>query len=213
MSSKQFKESKIKFTVFFYLSILLSIFFLFQIRYTLNVSIKNWDLTQYTLLILVGCFLLICILRYHTFSLELKQEKEVLDLEMKQLTFKKSQLKDKIASMNPYDFGELVADLFRAKGYKRVFLTPHMNQHFYDLEMYLDDDKVLVSCLLGQNQSIGQAYLDRLYLKMKQNQVNHGIFVTLGTFNPECSSFIQTKPSEIINGDELIETFVLNPTI
>ncbi|MTM36009.1 restriction endonuclease, partial [Turicibacter sanguinis] len=48
MSSKQFKESKIKFTVFFYLSILLSIFFLFQIRYTLNVSIKNWDLTQYT---------------------------------------------------------------------------------------------------------------------------------------------------------------------
>ncbi|MTM73365.1 restriction endonuclease, partial [Turicibacter sanguinis] len=69
MSSKQFKESKIKFTVFFYLSILLSIFFLFQIRYTLNVSIKNWDLTQYTLLILVGCFLLICILRYHTVSL------------------------------------------------------------------------------------------------------------------------------------------------
>lgn len=209
MSSRQLKGSKLKLTVFFYLSVILAVFFLFQIRYTLNINIKNWDLTQYTLIILLGCFLIICALQYHSVIHELKQEKEILDLETKQLTFKKSQLKEKIALMNPYDFGELVADLFRSKGYKRVFLTPHMNQHFYDLEMYLDEDKVLVSCLLGSHQTISQAYLDRLYLKMRQTQVDHGIFVTLATFNPECYEFIKDKPMELINGDELIDTFLL----
>lgn len=209
MSSESMKEAKSQLTLFFYLSLILSVFFLFQIRYTLSPTIESWNSTQYTLLTLLACFIIICLIKYYTFFLDMKQEQTVLTLDNQQLTLQKSSIRQRISQMNPYDFGELVADLFRSKGYKRIFLTPRMNQHFYDIEMYLDEEKVLISCLLNPlNHRIPQAYLDRLYLLMRNNQVDHGIFVTLGTFTPDCYDFIQSKSIQIINGEELIEALL-----
>ena len=111
--------------------------------------------------------------------------------------------------MNPYDFGELVADLFRMKGFKRIFLTPRMNKHFYDIEMYLDDQKVLVSCLLNAlDYSVPQSYLDRLHLMMRNNQIDQGVFVTLGHFSDDCYLFSEDKPIHLINGEQLIDTLI-----
>lgn len=209
MSSESMKQTKNQLTLFFYLSLILSVFFLFQIRYTLSPTIESWNSTQYTLLTLLACFIIICLIKYYTFFLDMKQERVELTFENKQLTLQKSSIRKKISQMNPYDFGELVGDLFRSKGYKRIFLTPRMNQHFYDIEMYLDEEKVLISCLLNPlNHCIPQAYLDRLYLLMRNNQVDHGIFVTLGTFAPECYDFIQSKSIQIINGEELIDALL-----
>ncbi|HAX72139.1 MAG TPA: restriction endonuclease, partial [Firmicutes bacterium] len=55
--------------------------------------------------------------------------------------------------MNPYEFSELVADLFRAKGYKRIFSNPRVAHQFFDIEMYLDDKKVLISCQLNAHRT------------------------------------------------------------
>ena len=209
MSSESMKETKSQLTLFFYLSLILSVFFLFQIRYTLSPTIESWNSTQYTLLTLLACFIIICLIKYCTFFLDMKQERAALTFENQQLTRQKSSIRKKISQMNPYDFGELVADLFRSKGYKRIFLNPRMNQHFYDIEMYLDEEKVLISCLLNPlNHCIPQSYLDRLYLLMRNNQVDHGIFVTLGTFTPDCYDFIQNKSIQIINGEELIDALL-----
>lgn len=206
---KSMKENKLKLPLFFYLSIALSIFFLFQIRYTLNEKIENWNSSQYILILLIVCFITVCLIKYHTSMNELSLKKIKLNSEIKQLSFKKSKLKDKLAAMNPYDFGELIADLYRRKGYQRVELLPQMNQHFYDLEMDLNEQKVLISCLIGHHQTIGQAYLDRLYLKMRKNQIDQGIFITLGMFHENCYEFSQNKSIQLINGEEFIDTFLL----
>ncbi len=209
MPSHSIKESKSQLNLFLYLSLILSVFFLFQIRYTLSPNLNEWGSTQYTLLILLGCFVILCLIKYISFLSEIKQIRQTDRHKAEALSLQKTAIKQQIAQMNPYDFGELVADLFRSKGYKRIFLTPRMNQHFYDIEMYLDEDKVLISCLLNPlNHCIPQAYLDRLYLLMRNNQIDHGIFVTLGEFSSECYDFIQEKPIQIINGEELVNTLI-----
>ena len=209
MPSSSLKSARQHMTFFFYCSLLLAIFFLFQIRYTLNISFANWTLSQYVLLFLFFSFLTICGLKYYSYSRDLKMDRVRMDLEEKKLNLKKMAIREQVASMNPYDFGELVADLFRMKGFKRIFLTPRMNKHFYDIEMYLDDQKILVSCLLNAlDYPIPQSYLDRLHLMMRSNQIDQGVFVTLGHFSKECYEFSDDKPIYLINGDELIETLI-----
>ena len=84
-----------------------------------------------------------------------------------------------------------------------------MNKHFYDIEMYLEDQKVLVSCLLNAiDYPIPQSYLDRLHLMMRNNQFNQGVFVPLGHFSDECYSFAKDKPIYLINGEQLIDTLI-----
>lgn len=111
--------------------------------------------------------------------------------------------------MNPSDFGELIADLFRMKGFKRIFLTPRMNQQFYDIDMYLDDQKVLVSCVLNTvNHEIPQSFLERLHLMMRNNQIDQGVLITLSQFESDCYTFAKDKPIYLIDGDQLIETLL-----
>lgn len=209
MSSNSLKSARQHMTFFFYCSLLLAIFFLFQIRYTLNISFANWTLSQYILLFLFVSFLTICSLKYYSYSRDLKIDRARMDLEEKKLNLQKMAIREQVASMNPYDFGELVADLFRMKGFKRIFLTPRMNKNFYDIEMYLDDQKILVSCLLNAlDYPIPQSYLDRLHLMMRSNQIDQGVFVTLGHFSKDCYEFSADKPIYLINGDELIELLI-----
>ena len=124
MPSQSIKESKSQLNLFLYLSLILSIFFLFQIRYTLSPNLKDWGATQYTLVILLACFLLICLIKYISFTSEIKQIRKADQRQAELLHRQKTSIKQQIAQMNPYDFGELVADLFRSKGYKRIFLNP-----------------------------------------------------------------------------------------
>ncbi len=209
MASKSLKSTRQQMTFFFYCSLLLAIFFLIQIRYTLNIQFANWSVSQYVLIFLLFSFIIICCLKYYAYNRDLKVDRQLIDLEEKKLHLKKMAIREQVASMNPYDFGELVADLFRMKGFKRIFLTPRMNKHFYDLEMYLDDKKVLVSCLLNAlDYPIPQSYLDRLHLMMRNNQIDQGVFVTLGHFSEDCYQFSADKPIYLINGDELIETLI-----
>lgn len=209
MSSKSLKSARQHMTFFFYCSLLLSIFFLIQIRYTLSLSLTHWSATQYTLLFLLFSFIVICCLKYYSYYRDLKYDRQFIDLEEKKLNLKKNAIRQQVASMNPYDFGELVADLFRMKGFKRIFLTPRMNKHFYDIEMYLDDQKVLVSCLLNAlDYPVPQSYLDRLHLMMRNNQIDQGVFVTLGHFSDDCYLFSEDKPIHLINGEQLIETLI-----
>lgn len=209
MSSKSLKSARQHMTFFFYCSLLLAIFFLIQIRYTLNISFSNWIASQYVLLFLFFSFIIICCLKYYSYYRDLKMDRQRMDLEEKKLQLKKIAIREQVALMNPYDFGELVADLFRMKGFKRIFLTPRMNKYFYDIEMYLDDKKVLVSCLLNSlDYPIPQSYLDRLHLIMRNNQIDQGVFVTLGHFSEDCYQFSEDKPIYLINGDQLIETLI-----
>ena len=209
MSSKSLKSNYQHMTFFFYCSLLLSIFFLIQIRYTLSLNVQNWSGAQYTLIFLLFSFIIICGLKYYSYYRDLKADRKWIDLEEKKLNKKKTILHRQISSLNPYDFGELVADLFRINGFKRIFLTPRMNKHFYDIEMYLEDQKVLVSCLLNAiDYPIPQSYLDRLHLMMRNNQFNQGVFVTLGHFSDECYSFVKDKPIYLINGEQLIDTLI-----
>ncbi len=209
MSSKSLKSTRQHMTFFFYCSLLLSIFFLIQIRYTLNLSLANWSSAQYILIFLLISFIMICAIKYYSYHRDLKTDRQFIDLEEKKLYLKKTALRQQVASMNPYDFGELVTDLFRMKGFKRIFLTPRMNKHFYDIEMYLDDQKVLVSCLLNAlDYPVPQSYLDRLHLMMRNSQIDRGVFVTLGHFSDDCYQFSEDKPIYLINGEQLIDTLI-----
>lgn len=209
MTKNPLKSSRQQMMFFFYCSLLLSIFFLIQIRYTLSLDFTQWNASQYTLLFLLLSFMVICFLKYQCYSRDLKQDSQFIELEEKKLSRKKQALYDQVASMNPSDFGELIADLFRMKGFKRIFLTPRMNQQFYDIDMYLDDQKVLVSCVLNTvNHEIPQSFLERLHLMMRNNQIDQGILITLSQFESDCYTFAKDKPIYLIDGDQLIETLL-----
>jgi len=185
-------------TFFFYSSLLLAAFFLFQIRYTLDATFNNWNFPQYALLLLLSLFFLLCCSRYYHYKHLLKNNI------MAQLS-EKEQAKQKILTMDPADLGKLITSLFQTKSAAKVHAIPQVDQPFYDIEMNLNDDKVMVSCLLKeQDCKIPQAYLDRLYSMMKNNQINQGAFITLGEFSYECYEFTKDKPISLINGDELI---------
>ena len=209
MSTNSLKSSRQQMMFFFYCSLLLSIFFLIQIRYTLSLDLAEWTASQYTLLFLLLSFVVICFLKYQCYSRDLKRDSQCIDLAEKKLTQKKNALYQQVSSMNPSDFGELVADLFRIKGFKRIFLTPRMNEQFYDIEMYLEDQKVLVSCLLNANtHEIPQSYLERLHLMMRNQQIDQGVFVTLSPFDADCYTVAKDKPIFLIDGEQLIETLI-----
>ena len=209
MSTNSLKSSRQQMMFFFYCSLLLSIFFLIQIRYTFSLDLAEWTASQYTLLFLLLSFVVICFLKYQCYSRDLKRDSQCIDLAEKKLTQKKNALYQQVSSMNPSDFGELVADLFRIKGFKRIFLTPRMNEQFYDIEMYLEDQKVLVSCLLNANtHEIPQSYLERLHLMMRNHQIDQGVFVTLSPFDADCYTFAKDKPIFLIDGEQLIETLI-----
>ena len=209
MSTNSLKSSRQQMMFFFYCSLLLSIFFLIQIRYTLSLDLAEWTASQYTLLFLLLSFVVICFLKYQCYSRDLKRDSQCIDLAEKKLTQKKNALYQQVSSMNPSDFGELVADLFRIKGFKRIFLTPRMNEQFYDIEMYLEDQKVLVSCLLNANtHEIPQSYLERLHLMMRNQQIDQGVVVTLSPCDADCYTFAKDKPIFLIDGEQLIETLI-----
>ncbi len=111
MSTNSLKSSRQQMMFFFYCSLLLSIFFLIQIRYTLSLDLAEWTASQYTLLFLLLSFVVICFLKYQCYSRDLKRDSQCIDLAEKKLTQKKNALYQQVSSMNPSDFGELVADL------------------------------------------------------------------------------------------------------
>jgi len=182
--------------LFFYSSLLLATFFLFQIRYTLDIAFADWGLAQYLLLALLAMYFLLCFIKYHDCKNILKSEHSSLET-----------AKKKIRSMDPSDLSKLITNLFQTTSTSKVYSTPKTNTPFYDIEMDLADEKLIISCLLMEHeQMITQAYLDRLYNLMRTNQVPQGAFITLSDFSDECYDFIKDKPIHLINGDELVKS-------
>lgn len=182
--------------LFFYSSLLLATFFLFQIRYTLDIAFADWGLAQYLLLALLAMYFLLCFIKYHECKNILKSKHSSLET-----------AKKKIRSMDPSDLSKLITNLFQTTSTSKVYSTPKTNTPFYDIEMDLADEKLIISCLLMEHeQMITQAYLDRLYNLMRTNQVPQGAFITLSDFSDECYDFIKDKPIHLINGDELVNS-------
>ena len=80
MSTNSLKSSRQQMMFFFYCSLLLSIFFLIQIRYTLSLDLAEWTASQYTLLFLLLSFVVICFLKYQCYSRDLKRDSQCIDL-------------------------------------------------------------------------------------------------------------------------------------
>ena len=76
MSTNSLKSSRQQMMFFFYCSLLLSIFFLIQIRYTLSLDLAEWTASQYTLLFLLLSFVVICFLKYQCYSRDLKRDSQ-----------------------------------------------------------------------------------------------------------------------------------------
>jgi len=188
--------------LFFYSSLLLATFFLFQIRYTLDVAFTDWGLAQYLLLALLAMYFLLCFIKYHDYKNILKTKK------LKHSSLETA--KKKIRSMDPSDLSKLITNLFQTTSTSKVYSTPKTDTPFYDIEMNLADEKLIISCLLMEHeQMITQAYLDRLYNLMRTNQVPQGAFITLSDFSDECYDFIKDKPIHLINGDELVDSLTI----
>lgn len=187
---------------FFYSILLLSAFFLFQIRYTLGVAFTEWELAQYLILFLLLMFFILCFINFQHCKNTLKAQKT-----------KPSPLeadKQKILSMDPYDLSKLINKLFKTTSPAKVYSTPKKEKPFYDIEMNLVDEKVIISCFLTEKEPmITQAYLNRLYNLMQANQVSQGAFITLGDFSDDCYDFIKDKPIHLINGNELVDSLRL----
>ena len=187
---------------FFYISLLLGTFFLFQTYFLLTTNFESWGLPQYALLTLIFLYLILCSLKFYSYQKLLK----TADYQ----TMIQESNKKRLLEMTPHHLEELFEDLFQTTGASKVHATPHMNQPFYDIEMNSEEGNVLISCLFKeQNQTIPKSYLDRLYLLMKNNEVEQGAFITIGDFSNECYEFTKDKPIHLINGDDLLDSINL----
>ena len=100
---------------------------------------------------------------------------------------------EKMYELDPYKFEELVAALFRERGYEVVH-TPRARDGGRDLLAFFKEPfgtiLTIVECKkYGQHRRIGPALVRQLYGVVEKERASHGILVTTTLFTPGARDF------------------------
>ena len=111
-------------------------------------------------------------------------------------------LANKLCAMNPLDFEEFVARLFREMGYAAQ-TTSISGDHGVDLLMRKANQLVVVKCKRW-NAPVGEPVLRDFYGSLMSAGAQSGYVVTTGTFTSQAYSFVQDKRIQLVDLDALI---------
>ena len=110
-------------------------------------------------------------------------------------------------AMDPLDFEDLVADLFRAMGMEAV-TTQRSNDGGVDVDALdpapIRGGKIVVQVKRYRNTVPPTAVRD-LYGTVQDTGANKGVLVTTSKFGPGSHTFAAGKPLELISGTELVD--------
>lgn len=123
-------------------------------------------------------------------------------------------LRDAVAALNPYEFQDLVAALFRGLGYHVPFVAPRGKDGGVDVIAHSDplgavgaSIKIQVKHTPEANVAVGVV---RQLASLLHRESDCGVVVTSGGFTPEAERFAREdhRRLRLINGDELIDLWV-----
>lgn len=121
--------------------------------------------------------------------------------------------------LNGFEFEELVADIFRKKGYKKVRVSPCTGDEGRDILMEEEDEQngtipVVVECK-HHKSNIGRPVVQKLHsavITLEGSGLKKGIVVTSGFFSPQAIEYVRKINQqsddlkiELIDGRELKE--------
>lgn len=152
-----------------------------------------------------------------------KEEKEKLEKERLRLEelkvyadeFRKEQIKklkikqygklEYLYSLNPYEFEDAVADMFRRLGYT-VEQTPYSNDHGKDAIAYKNNKKYLIECKrYDKENKVGRPQLQKFFAAIYEEKAVKGFFITTGFFAETAYEYAKDNKIELINGTRLVE--------
>jgi restriction system protein len=148
-------------------------------------------------------------------STNIESEKEPSNEQQQEATLQQMEelandgLKQKIDSLNPYEFQELVGALLRAMGYYTPFIAPKGKDGGVDIIAYQDPLGVKaprIKVQIKHRQSTASVDEIRQLMGLLQRNGDVGIFVSSGGFTSETKSTARTSHIhiELIDQDRLI---------
>ena len=108
-----------------------------------------------------------------------------------------------LRTMDPREFEDRVAELFRRRGY-RVKQTPYTNDHGRDALVYLGKDCFVVECKrYGEGNYVGRPDLQKLFAAVTEEKAKGGILVTTGRLAATAVEYGREFGIELIGPEKL----------
>lgn len=137
----------------------------------------------------------------------LQLEKQAGDLrqsEVRRLTEAKLRQLDYLLSLDPLEFEEAVAALYRKLGWK-TRVTSQSNDRGKDVIATKDGIKILIECKrYSTDKRIGRPPLQKLFAAMAEERATRGVLVTTADFAGTAAEYAGRNKIELVNGEELI---------
>jgi restriction system protein len=109
---------------------------------------------------------------------------------------------EQLYALQPYEFEQYVADLFRQKGY-RVKLHGRRGDNGVDLRLTQPNGKEAIVQCKRYRKSIGPDIVRELYGTLMHERVSHAFLVTTADISDAARAWAQGKPMTLIDGRTL----------
>lgn len=108
-----------------------------------------------------------------------------------------------LSQMAPAHFEELVAETYRALGYKAV-RTGQSGDHGIDVEMVTPNGERWIIQCKRYRDSVGEAVVRELYGTLVSEKAERGILVTSAEITPPAEKWARGKPIDLIDGQQFL---------
>lgn len=141
-------------------------------------------------------------------------KKSVLDQVARFNRKQKQVLQQKLGSMHPYRFEQLVRDLLEAMGYEDVTVTKESGDKGVDVVANVQFGITTITEVVQvkrQQGNIGRPVLDQLRGALPYHKALRGTIITTGDFSAGCKEaalFPGAAPITLINGEKLMELLI-----
>lgn len=109
-----------------------------------------------------------------------------------------------LMAMDPYDFEDLVAEVYRAYGH-RAEQVGQSGDHGIDVEVRTRDGKRWVVQCKRYRDSVGEHYVRELYGVMTAEKADKAVLVTTAEITPPAEMWARGKPIELVDGRALMK--------
>jgi restriction system protein len=112
---------------------------------------------------------------------------------------------ERLHSLSPGEFEELVADYFKSMGYI-VHHTGKSGDHGVDIEIFTPrEGKWLVQCKRYRRKVVGEPAIRDLYGAMHHFHADWGYLITTGRFSANALAWVEGKDIQLVDGEMLVD--------
>lgn len=109
-----------------------------------------------------------------------------------------------LMAMDPYDFEDLVAEVYRAYGH-HAEQVGQSGDHGIDVQVRTRDGKRWVVQCKRYRDSVGERYVRELYGTLMAEKADQGVLVTTADITPPAEAWARGKPIELVDGPALLK--------